>query len=87
MLPPQLGIKLKKEPKLSETLCIFIKEFGINPLSEEYEVVPVYGEGDRIIKCNVTKKAMDNDVFFTLVQRLTELKKAEEQMLNKARRK
>ena len=76
----------KKKGDFPSTLFAFFKEFHINPLPEEYEVVPVY-DGDKIIKLNVKKQAMDISTFGMLIKQLEKHYEEQEKEMERAKRK
>ncbi len=80
-----LGIKKEQKPDFDKTLFYFIKEFNINPLSEEYEITPIYRE-NKIIKYKLKKLAMDLPLFNKLIKQMNEHYKREAAEMKKARR-
>ncbi len=81
------GVKREK-PKFDifKNIFFFIQEFHINPLPEEYEIIPVYC-GDKIVKLNIKKLAMDMDVFNRLMEERNEFHERQNKEYEKASRK
>ena len=80
-----LGIKKEQKSDFVQSLFYFIREFKINPLSEEYEITPVYRR-DKIVKYKLKKLAMDLTLFNKLLEEANKYYKREAAEMKKSRR-
>jgi len=77
--------KPKADNDFYRTIFYFMKEMGVYPLSEEFEVIPIY-DNEKIVKLKVKKQAMDLEIFHKLISSMYEHYKHEEAEMKKIRR-
>ena len=80
------GVKEKTKFDYFENLCYFIRFYHINPLTEEFEIIPVYDK-DKIVKLKIKKFAMDLDIFNRLMEERNNYVKRENEQAKKGARK
>ena len=82
-----MGFKNKKDFDFLQSVFIFMKELGVNPLPEEYEVTPTYAlASNRIVKLIVKKKAMDIQMFSGLLNEIKKHYEKESKAMKKGRK-
>lgn len=82
----KLGVNKKQPLDFFRNLFYFMREVHYYPLSEEYEVVPVYRDG-KVVKYTVKKLAMSMDIFNKLMEKMSEHYENEAREIKKMRRK
>jgi len=70
----QLGINKREKADIPQALFDFLQECHISPFPEEYEVIPIYDENDKIIKFKVKKFGMPIDLLQMLLEKVRKYK-------------